>query len=379
MSARLRIALLGPLRPYRGGIAHFGDALHRGLEARGHEVAAFNLRRQYPSLLFPGRSQYVDDASPESGPPRVLDSVNPLSWRSAGRAVAQSEPDAVVIPFWMPFFGPSFGTLARVVKRGSGAKVVALVHNALPHEPRPGDRALSRYFLRAVDACIVLSEAVERDLRALGFGGPIRRVAHPVYEHFGEAMPRAAARAKLGLDAGAPTLLFFGFVRRYKGLHVLLDALPAAVERLPNVRLVVAGEFYDDEAPYRAQVERHGLAQHVRFVPDYIPEAEVGAYFSAADLVVQPYVTATQSGVAQIAFHFERPLVVTDVGGLAEIVPHGEAGLVVPPEDPEALASAIVRFFEDDLGEALTAGVRRERPKYEWARVYEAVEALARG
>jgi glycosyltransferase involved in cell wall biosynthesis len=159
----------------------------------------------------------------------------------------------------------------------------------------------------------------------------------------------------------------------------LLDALPAAVERLPNVRLVVAGEFYDDEAPYRAQVERHGLAQHVRFVPDYIPEAEVGAYFSAADLVVQPYVTATQSGVAQIAFHFERPLVVTDVGGLAEIVPHGEAGLVVPPEDPEALASAIVRFFEDDLGEALTAGVRRERPKYEWARVYEAVEALARG
>lgn len=375
----LRFALVGPVHPYRGGIAQFTEQMAGGLAARGHEVSAVTFSRQYPEVLFPGKTQYVEEARGEGAldAPRLIDSVNPLTWRSAARALVRGGPDAVVFMHWMPFFAPAFGLIARRAERG-GAKALALVHNALPHEPRPGDRALSRYFLRALGGCVVLSDAVGRDLRGLGYGGPLRCVPHPIYDRFGEALPKAEARAALGIEGERPVLLFFGFVRRYKGLHVLLDALPSVLEAVPEALLVVAGEFYDDDAPYRAQVEAHGLGEAVRFVPEFIPEAEVARYFSAADVVVQPYVSATQSGVAQVAFQFERPLIVTDVGGLAEVVPDGEAGLVVPPEDPAALADAIARFFAEDMSAALASGVRAAKARYGWDPLYEALEALAR-
>jgi glycosyltransferase involved in cell wall biosynthesis len=235
---------------------------------------------------------------------------------------------------------------------------------------------LNRYFFRAVDGCIVLSDAVRGDLQTLGVDVPVQQVAHPIYDLFGEAPSQEIARQDLALPADAPVLLFFGFVRRYKGLQVLLDAMPRVLERLPDVRLIVAGEFYDDEQPYREQIQRHGLGDAVMLHADYIPQEDVGRYFAAADVVVQPYITATQSGVAQIAFHFDTPIILTDVGGLAEIVPHEKAGLVVPPEDPDALAAAIVRFFEEQMSDHLTAGAREEKKKYSWDRLYEAVEAL---
>jgi glycosyltransferase involved in cell wall biosynthesis len=219
-----------------------------------------------------------------------------------------------------------------------------------------------------------MSDTVRRDVERLVPGVPVAQTPHPVYDIFGDALPRADARALLGLDADAPTLLFFGFVRRYKGLHVLLDAMPRVLARVPGARLVVAGEFYADEADLRAQAAPLGDA--VRFDADYIADAAVGRYFCAADVVVQPYVSATQSGVAQIAFHFRRPLVTTDVGGLAEIVPDGEAGLVVPPDDPQALADALVHFFEDGLADRLAAGVERERAAYTWERFLDAADGL---
>jgi glycosyltransferase involved in cell wall biosynthesis len=227
-----------------------------------------------------------------------------------------------------------------------------------------------------MDGLLVLSDSVRRDVERLAPGVPVRQAAHPVYDFFGEAVARAEARAALDLSQEAPVLLFFGFVRRYKGLHVLLDALPQIRARVPDVQLVVAGEFYDDEAPYREQVRRLGLDDVVRFDAEYIPNERVARYFGAADLVVQPYLSATQSGVAQIAYHFERPLVTTDVGGLAETVPP-DAGLVVPPEDPAALADAVARFFEEGLARQLVAGVRRMRAATGWDPVCAAIEALA--
>jgi glycosyltransferase involved in cell wall biosynthesis len=260
--------------------------------------------------------------------------------------------------------------------------VIAVVDNALPHERRPGDRLLARYALGACDGLIVMSDSVRRDVEALGLSGRVVQVEHPAYDIFGEPRDRGAARIGLGLPERAPVLLFFGFIRRYKGLHVLLEAMPAIRERLPAARLVVAGEFYAGEEDLRAQADRLGLTSGddpaVRFDADYIPEDRVADYFAAADVIVQPYVSATQSGVAAIAYHFSRPLITTDVGGLAETVPHEVSGLVVAPEDPRALADAVVRYFTDDgLRERLELGVAGQRERYSWDRIYEAVEQLA--
>lgn len=376
MDAARRLALVGPMYPYRGGIAHFLETMYRDLGARGHAVTAVTFTRQYPERLFPGKTQYVQAPVEDPVPAvRLLDTLDPRSWIRTVRHLAAWRPDAVVFKYWMPFFAPAFGTVARGLRR-RGIPALTVVDNAIPHERRPGDLSLSRYFLRACAGHVVMSEAVAADMKRLGVAAPVRQVVHPVYDLFGAAVPQAEARARLGLPPGAPVLLFFGFVRRYKGLQVLLEALPRIVARLPAVRLVVAGEFYDDPAPYHALIDRLGLAGHVLVHADYIPDAAVASYFCAADLVVQPYVSATQSGVAQIAFQFEKPLVVTAVGGLPEVVPDGRAGLVVPPGDPAALAAAVVRFFDEGLADRLTAGVRAEKKKYSWDRLYEALESL---
>lgn len=370
-----RITLLGPFWPYRGGIAHFSAAMARALTARGHDVRTATFRRQYPEALFPGKTQLEPGPPPEylSRAPRTLDTLNPLTWYGTARRIAAEGADVAVLAYWMPFFAPAMGTVARQLRK-RGVTVLCVVHNAIPHERRPGDVALGRYALGVCDGLIVMSDQVRREVERLGVEAPVQQIAHPVYDHFGPAVPREEARQRLALPADAPVFLFFGFVRPYKGLHILLDAFPRVLARVPDARLVVAGEFYSDEAVLRAQAAALGDA--VRFDADYIPDDRVALYFSAADAIVQPYVTATQSGVAQIAFHYGRPVITTDVGGLAEIVPDGEAGLVVPPEDPEALAAALIRFVKEDLGEGLAEGVRRERQRYSWDRVVEAVEAL---
>jgi glycosyltransferase involved in cell wall biosynthesis len=369
-------ALIGPYAPYRGGIAHFGETLRGGLEARGHRVTPVTFSRQYPSFLFPGKTQLAPEAG-ESEAARLLDTCWPPSWWRTARRVAALRPRAVLFQYWMPFFAPAYGAVARLLRR-RGIPSLAVVHNAEPHERFPLGRPLTRFFLRACAGHLALSEAVEDDLHTLVPGAPVRRVAHPTYDRFGDAPSQAEARAELGLPEEAPVLLFFGFVRRYKGLHVLLDAMPQIAEALPEARLVVAGAFYDDIAPHRAQIRRHGLSEQVRLDAGYVADADVPRYFAAADVVVQPYVSATQSGVAQIAFHFDKPVITTDVGGLAEIVPHEEAGLVVPPENPAALAGAVTRFFKEERAETLAAGVRTQKEAHSWTPLYDALEELAR-
>jgi glycosyltransferase involved in cell wall biosynthesis len=367
---------MGSMHPYRGGIAHFLETMDRGLRSRGHEVLPVTFSRQYPDFLFPGKTQYETDPPANPVPAeRWVDTIGPWSWISAARKIAAWKPDAILYKFWMPFFAPSYGTILWQLRR-RGVKGIAVVDNAIPHERRLMDMALSRYFLRQCDGLLVMSDSVMRDLDTVGVQAERRRVEHPIYDIFGEGMSKSEARAHLGIDPERPVLLFFGYVRRYKGLHVLLDAMPALLERLPNALLLVCGEFYDDEQPYRDQAARLGIEHAVQFDADYIPNEAVGTYFCATDVVVQPYVTATQSGVAQIAYQFRRPSIITDVGGLAEVVPHERAGFVVPPEDPANLASEIGRFFEERWAPRLEAGIEAEREKYSWDRLYEALEEL---
>ncbi len=376
MTLRRKIALIGPIYPYRGGIAHFSETLYWRLQERLHTVTAITFTRQYPALLFPGKSQ--NESGPAMRPVpslRLVDSVNPVTWYRAALQVARWEPDAAVIPYWMPFFAPSLGTIARRL-RARGVRILAIVHNAIPHERHMGDKALSRSFLRAAHGCIVMSGEVERDLDMLKVKAQRKLLNHPVYDKFGPVMDGSQARAALGIPDSAPVLLFFGFIRRYKGLDVLLESMPAIRGVLPDVRLVIAGECYEDEARYRSLIEAKGLSPHVVLHMDYIPGSEVRKYFAAADVVVQPYTAATQSGVAQVAFHFEKPLIITSVGGLSEIVGHEEAGLVVPPGEPRALSDAVIRFFRDGLREQLEEGVRRKKRAHSWDSFCEAVEDM---
>ena len=379
-NSKWTLGVVGPMHPYRGGIAHFTEMTVEGLDGRRHEMVPVSFARQYPEFLFPGKTQFEpDDEAPAvvQGAPRLLDPLNPISWFRTGLHLRDEAPDAVIFQYWMPFFAPAYGVVARGLRRHYGIPSIAVVHNALPHERHIGDAWLSRFFLAACAGHVVMSDAVADNLRSLRSpDAAVRRIEHPVYERFGEAVPQDEARAALDLPEDVPVILFFGFVREYKGLHVLLEALPEVLDDLPNLHLVVAGEPYDDPERYRRLIREHGLDDRVHWRDDYIPSGEVPTYFCAADLVVQPYVSATQSGVAQIATHFERPMVVTDVGGLAETIPHEKAGFVVPPENPAALAAAITRFFQEDWSDRLVEGVRKRKHAQQPERLFEAIEGL---
>ncbi len=374
----MKIVYVGTCYPMRGGMAHFNASLARELSHR-HQVRMLSFTRQYPGLLFPGKSQFVESgdgaaaARFEATP--LLDSIWPPSWwRTADEAVRE-RPDLLLLTYWMPFFAPAFGTVARRVRRRLGAHVMMLCHNIVPHEQRPFDAALTRYALAPVDSFLVLSEAVEADLRRFRPHAPRRRVRHPVYDLFGQRVEKSAARSELGLDEG-PWLLFFGFVRPYKGLDLLLEAL-AEVRRRRPVKLLVAGEFYEGEQRTRRRVTELGLEEAVVLRSEYIPENRVHLYFSACDVVTLPYRSATQSGIVPIAYHLDAPVICTDVGGLAEVVPHEHAGFVVPPGDVSALAASILRFYDEGWEERLRAGVQVEKVKYSWEALANAVEELA--
>jgi D-inositol-3-phosphate glycosyltransferase len=372
-----RVVLIGPVAPYRGGIAHFSEALGRVLQERGHVVQAISFRRQYPRWLFPGRQQTEPEPTSSWMPTTYLiDPLQPWTWYRAARAVRQLRPDLVVFQYWMPFFAPAYGAICRCLKQ-QAVPTVALVHNALPHERHAFDEVLSRFFLKRCTARLVLSETVAQQLHKLGVPVEVQLV-HPIDARYGPPLPKVEARRRLGLPLEVPVLLFFGFVRRYKGLDVLLEALPAVRAVLPDVQLVIAGEFYEAVTPYQERLWMLELEHCVHVHDRYIPESEVAWYFSAADLVVQPYLSATQSGVVPMAFHFERPVVVSAVGGLPEVVPHEVVGFVVPPGDAQALAAAIVRFFQENWAERLTEGVRRLRMRYDWAPLCEALEQMLR-
>lgn len=368
----MNIVLVGTAYPLRGGIAHYLALLARHLSKR-HTVTTVTFSRQYPAFLFPGKTQEEQGNADASVPAaQLIDSMNPFTWISAARTIAAMKPDLLVFKYWLPFFGPCFGTIAGLVRRWTGAHVIFICDNVIPHERRIGDIAFTRFAFQFVDLFIVQSHAVEKELREFRHNANAVFVPHPIYEIFGGGTSKARARRTLGLSHRR-IILFFGYIRRYKGLDTLLEALPLLRKTL-DVHLLVVGEFYHDEQIYRKQIDDLRIGDRVTIVSDYIPNDSVGEYFSAADVVVLPYRSATQSGIAQIAYQFDKPVIATDVGGLAEVVRHDVTGYIVPPENPAALASAVIDFYKEKNETRFVRAVQKEKKKYSWDTMVKAIE-----
>jgi len=374
----MRIVILGTAYPYRGGLAAFNERLAHEALAAGDQVEVLTFTMQYPDFLFPGKTQYSDDPAPKDlSIRRVMNSINPLSWIRTGQMIRRMKPDLLIIKFWIPLMAPCLGTIARIAKRG-GVRVVSVLDNVIPHEPKPWDGVLIRYFIRSVDGFVAMSESVRQDcLRFISKKHPkrVELCPHPLYDNFGEIVDKAEARRQLGLPETGKILLFFGFIRDYKGLDLLLRAYADARLQNEQVHLVVAGEFYNNSEKYYALEKELGLKQPVIWRTEFIPDEQVRVYFSAADLIVQPYKTATQSGVTQIAYHFRKPMLVTNVGGLAEIVPNGEVGYVTAV-DPQAIADALADFCAREDSECFRMGIEEERQKYSWSRMLQTIKSV---
>ncbi len=370
----MKIVLISPAHPLRGGIAASSERLALEFQAMGHEVLIYSFSVQYPSFLFPGKTQYTDDPAPSGLQIKTcLNSINPFNWLLVARAVACEKPDHIVVRFWLPFMGPCLGTVLRFARWFSDKKshVTALVDNIIPHEKRLGDRLFARWFVRACDDFVVMSKSVGAEIKTFVSkkkDTPIRFAPHPIYDIYGEKMDLSEARKALGIPQQAQVVLFFGFIRKYKGLDLLL----VAMSELPDTVAIIAGECYEDWSFYEQIIDRHNLKNRIILHKDFIPSDQVKVFFSASNLVVQPYRTATQSGISQIAYHFEKPMIVTRVGGLPEIVTNGVSGYVVEPSS-ESIAAAIRDFFEHKREDAYTEGVRIEKLRFSWRYLAEEV------
>ncbi len=375
----MKIVILGTAHPYRGGLAAMNERLARELTAQGHEVVIYNFTLQYPGFLFPGKSQYTDEAAPEGLKIfRKINSVCPLNWWKVGKELKKMRPDLIVVKFWLPFMGPALGTIVRLARHNRHTRVICIADNMIPHEKRPGDKLFTKYFTKGVDGYIAMSHEVYADIEKLVVH-PLRRFTpHPVYDHYGEIISREEAVKALHLEPDYRYLLFFGFIRDYKGLDWLLRAMADSRLRNRPIRLIVAGEFYADSAPYLKLIRELKLEEKVVLHTDYIPNEQINRYFCAADLIVLPYKTATQSGVTQIGYHFNKAMLVTDVGGLGEIIADGKSGYVVKPEIA-AIADAIVDFYDRKRQADFEKETAKLKEQFSWTKMTEVIMELYAG
>ncbi len=373
----MKIILLGTAYPYRGGLATFNERLARQFAEEGHEVELWTFTLQYPSFLFPGKTQYSTEEAPAGLTiRRTLNSCNPFNWLRVGRAVRKAAPDLLICCYWMAFFAPAYGLISRLARRNGKTKAVALVHNMMPHEPSVLDKLFAPYFVKSQDGFVALSDSVVKDIEKVEAkisnlkceisNRPKVSSPHPIYDHYGERMTKEEACKALGLPEDRQYMLFFGLVRAYKGLDLLLDAFGQIKDQLPELQLIIAGEFYEHEDKYRAQIEANGLTDRVILRNEFIPDADLRKYFGAADLIVQPYKTATQSGVTQVAFHFEKPMLVTNVGGLGEIVHDHKMGYACAP-GADAIAEDLLDYFNNNRQASYTEYLKKEKTKYAWS------------
>lgn len=361
----MKIAILSCFYPFRGGIAQFNANLFAEL-GKAHEVRAFNFTRQYPTFLFPGKTQYVtdgDEAVPVSSV-SVLDTANPFNWPGAAEKIRRWDPDILIMRYWMSYFGPSLGYIARRMR--PKCKVIAITDNVIPHEPHFFDRPLTRYFLNGTDGCIALCNEVASDLLAIRPDAKYTVLPHPVYTHFGQRIPRDEAERRLGIPSGSRNILFFGLIREYKGLDLLIKAF-SKLDR--GYRLIIAGEPYGPFDKYQELIDRCPDPSRIHLFTRYIRDAEVKDYFSAADVAVLPYRSATQSGISAVADNFEVPMIVTDVGGLKETIGERGTGLVCSEGTPDCIASEIRRFFDDPgIRENCINAIRSLNERLSWNR-----------
>ena len=360
----MKIAILSCFYPYRGGISQFNACLSGEL-GKNHTVRAFNFRRQYPEFLFPGKTQYVteDDNAVPVESTSLLDTANPFSYVTTYRAIREWGPDLVITRYWMSWFAPSLGFVTRRLRR-DGCKVISILDNVIPHEPRPFDTPLTKYFLKGSDGFVTMCRAVADDLRRLAPDAEYTVIPHPLYEHFGDRIPKEEARKRLGVETGCHTILFFGLIREYKGLDILLEAFSGLPD---SYRLIIAGEPYGSFDRYREIIGRIPDNGRIHLFLRYINDAEVSTFFSASDVVVLPYRSATQSGISSISYHFEVPMIVTDTGGLRETIGDRGTGLVTDECTPEAIRSCIEEYFGDpSIQDACTGNIKKEKERLSW-------------
>lgn len=368
----MKIIVLGTSWPYRGGLATFNERLARQFVSEGHEVEIWTFTLQYPSFLFPGKTQYTTEPAPQDLViHRKLNSCNPFNWLRVGHAIRKAAPDRLICCYWMAFFAPAYGVISRIAKRNGKTRCVALVHNMMPHEPTILDKLFAPYFVKSQDGFVALSDSVVKDIEAISHQHNAISSPHPIYDHYGERMTKKEACEVLHLPENKDYMLFFGLVRAYKGLDLLLEAFGRIKDQLPSLQLIIAGEFYEDEEKYRTQIAQLGLAERVIVRNEFVPDGDLRKYFGAADLIVQPYKSATQSGVTQVAFHFEKPMLVTNVGGLGEIVHDHQMGYACEPE-PSAIAEDLLDYFTQHRKEAYIKYLQKEKTKYAWDRMTHA-------
>ena len=374
----MKIVIIGTAYPMRGGIAHYISQLYKKLIQRGHEIKIISFKRQYPSIFFPGKTQ--QDLSEEIEPlpsKPLLDSIGHLSWIRTFIEIYRYQPDLIIFKYWMPFFAPCYSAVSFLTRLFTRTKILYICDNIVPHESNPPDKLLTKIGLWNVHYFIVMSNTVKKSLLAYKPQANFRETPHPVYDYFQDNFSRENARKNLGLNKDDRVLLFFGYVRQYKGLHTLLKAIPLVLKKA-NVKLIVAGEFYDSREKYENLINELGINYAVKIYDDYIPNEKVAMFYNAADVVVLPYVSATQSGIIQIAYNYNKPVITTNVGGLPEGVEEGKTGFIVPAEDPEKLAEAIIDFFEINNPESFSNYIAEYKQRFSWDRLVSEIEYLVK-
>ena len=381
----MKIIIIGTAYPLRGAMAQLNGILANYL-SEDNDVEIFSFKRQYPKLLFPGKSQedtsgndIIKKKIPNT---QILDSINPFNWRSTARRIANKNPDLLILRFWIPFFAPAFYTICRYVKKKTGAKVLFICDNVIPHEHRPGDNFLIKLIFKAGDYFIIHSKSVEEDLKKFVNGKPYKLTPHPIYNIFGEAAGKEESKRFLKNDfnidvENEKVILFFGYVRKYKGLNYLIEAMPDILKKI-KVRLLIVGEFYEDESVTKDRIRDLKLEKNISVVSDYVPNEKVKYFFCASDCVVLPYIDATQSGITQIAYYYDKPVIATDVGGLSEVVLNNKTGFIVEPKNSKAIADSVVRFYEEDLEENFSLNAGEEKKNYSWETFTDAIKNLVK-
>lgn len=376
--SKQKVIIIGPAFPLRGGIANFNEALCRAMNTAGIDTKIISFSLQYPGFLFPGKTQYDEGNGPDDIQIETkINSINPFNWLKVAKQIKREKPHYVVFRYWLPFMGPCLGTIAKWVKRGTTIKVIAITDNVIPHEKRFGDKLFTAYFVKQCDGFIAMSKSVLEDLNEFTRTDKKIFLPHPLYDIFGEKADKSIALNRLKLNSNDKHILFFGFIRKYKGLDLLLEAMADSRIKQMGIKLIIAGEYYEDAAYYNQIISKNNIEKDIILKTEYIPSEEVRYYFSAADMVVQPYRSATQSGVTQIAYHFEKPMLVSNVGGLAEIVPHNKVGYVTDV-NPISIADAIVDFYNNNKTQLFIENIIIEKKRFLWSSFVRGVQDLYR-
>ena len=367
-----KVIIIGSAWPLRaGGLATFNERLAKQFMEEGFDTSIYTFSLQYPSFLFPGSTQLSNESAPTHLKIKAcINSINPLNWFKVGNELRRLKPDYIVVRFWMPFFGPCLGSILKLVNRNKFTQIICIADNVIPHEKRMGDTLLTKYFFSSIHRFVTMSEKVNQDLKTFT-QKPSINIVHPIYDNFGDIISKEEARKHLSLPVNEKIILFFGFIRKYKGLDLLLEAMNNANIREANIKLLIAGEFYDNKEEYELIIAKYNLANSLYLRTQFIDNSEVKYYLSAADFVIQPYKNATQSGVTPLAYHFEKPMLVTSVGGLANLVPHMKVGIVTEP-NADSIAAGIMKLYE--LGEThFLKHLCEEKKKFSWEHLTTAI------